>query len=377
MHLSTGAVAGLVILMMSVTGAILTYERQIQVWEDRGHYYSEPQDGVTALPIDEILAAANAADGFEATSLQVSSDTAAPVMVRMGRSQTQFLNPYTAEIYAPHSDTYSKFFGWVRTLHRWFTISGDGRDTARDITGASNLMFLFLLLSGMYLWLPKMLSWATLKVRVWFNPLNNNGAARDFNWHHVFSFWAAIPLLVIIPTATVFNYSWANNLVYQLAGEEPPVRGQSAAVEPALLAGTEAAASLDTLFTAAKRYGGDWQTISLNLPGPRIRDAVFTIDEGNGGEPQKRHTLTLNQATAETLTWAPFSSLSSGYKARRWVRFLHTGEALGIVGQTIAGLASIAASILVWTGLSLALRRFFRWRLRLQRSAEQAESVTS
>lgn len=372
MHLSAGAVAGLVIFMMSVTGAILTYERQIQVWEDKGYYYSEPDGESTALPVDEVLAAANSLDGFEATSLQISSDAAAPVMVRMGRSQTQFLNPYTADVYPPHADTYSKFFSWVRTLHRWFTVTGDGRATARDITGASNLLFLFLLLSGMYLWLPKVIGWATLKIRIWFNPLNNNGAARDFNWHHVFSFWAAIPLLVIIPTASVFNYSWANSLVYQLAGEEPPVRGQSAAVEQVLLADSESAASLETLFTAAKNYGGEWKTIALSLPEPGVRDAVFTIDEGNGGEPQKRHTLTLNQATAETVNWAPFSSLSSGYKARRWVRFLHTGEALGIAGQTIAGFASIAAAILVWTGLSLALRRFSRWRLKLQRASQQS-----
>ena len=40
-----------------------------------------------------------------------------------------------------------------------------------------------------------------------------------------------------------------------------------------------------------------------------------------------------------------------------WLRWLHTGEALGVVGQTIAGLASLGAAVLVWTGLSLALRR--------------------
>jgi uncharacterized iron-regulated membrane protein len=50
------------------------------------------------------------------------------------------------------------------------------------------------------------------------------------------------------------------------------------------------------------------------------------------------------------------------------MRFLHTGEALGIGGQTVAGLAAIAAAVMVWTGLALALRRFLRWRLRRQRS---------
>jgi uncharacterized iron-regulated membrane protein len=39
------------------------------------------------------------------------------------------------------------------------------------------------------------------------------------------------------------------------------------------------------------------------------------------------------------------------------VRFLHTGEALGIVGQTIAGLVSFTSVLMVWTGIALAWRR--------------------
>ena len=39
------------------------------------------------------------------------------------------------------------------------------------------------------------------------------------------------------------------------------------------------------------------------------------------------------------------------------MRFLHTGEALGLIGQTVAGLVSLTSVIMVWTGLALAYRR--------------------
>jgi uncharacterized iron-regulated membrane protein len=39
---------------------------------------------------------------------------------------------------------------------------------------------------------------------------------------------------------------------------------------------------------------------------------------------------------------------------------VHTGEQYGIVGQTIALLASLAACFLVYTGLALAWRRLIR-----------------
>ncbi len=364
-----GVGAGLVILMMSATGVILTYERQIQLWED-GSYYAQPASGQSALAIDSLIARANAEPDFTATSIQINADASAPATLRMGRGEIKHLNPYTGAIYQPHSDAYSKFFSSVRSLHRWFLMTGDNRTTARNITGASNLLFLFLLISGIYLWLPKVINWTTVKMRLWFNPLATTSAARDFNWHHVFGFWALIPLVVIVATATVFNYPWANNLVYRLAGDTPPLRGQSvAAAEEIQLPAVVGALSLDQLFERAKLYGGQWNTLTLSIPDATSATATFTIDEGNGGEPQKRHSLSLDRITGQTAEWAPFSSLPSGRQARSWVRFLHTGEALGIPGQTVAGLASIAATLMVWTGLALALRRFLRWRQRRQRTA--------
>jgi uncharacterized iron-regulated membrane protein len=51
---------------------------------------------------------------------------------------------------------------------------------------------------------------------------------------------------------------------------------------------------------------------------------------------------------------------SAGQTARVWFRFVHTGEQYGVVGQTVAGIASLAACLLVYTGLALAWRRLIR-----------------
>ncbi|NTV75308.1 MAG: hypothetical protein HGA66_14025, partial [Holophaga sp.] len=44
---------------------------------------------------------------------------------------------------------------------------------------------------------------------------------------------------------------------------------------------------------------------------------------------------------------------------RAWMRFLHTGQALGGWGQLVAGLACLGALLLVYTGVALSWRRFF------------------
>jgi len=56
-----------------------------------------------------------------------------------------------------------------------------------------------------------------------------------------------------------------------------------------------------------------------------------------------------------------FSESTRGRQWRAILRFVHTGEVLGGVGQTIAGLASFGACLLVYAGGALSWRA---WRVR-------------
>jgi uncharacterized iron-regulated membrane protein len=80
---------------------------------------------------------------------------------------------------------------------------------------------------------------------------------------------------------------------------------------------------------------------------------VLTVDRGNGGQPGKRTQVTLDRSTGAVLS-------QESATPRAWNRFIHTGEAGGLPGQIIATAASVGGVLLVWTGLSLALRRLFK-----------------
>jgi uncharacterized iron-regulated membrane protein len=98
------------------------------------------------------------------------------------------------------------------------------------------------------------------------------------------------------------------------------------------------------------------------MPDSNSKPVNFLIDQGMGGQPHLRSTLTLDRQTAEVVKWETFAGFSTGRQMRTWLRFIHTGEAGGFVGQTIAGIASAGACVLVWTGLALSWRRFRAWR---------------
>jgi uncharacterized iron-regulated membrane protein len=116
---------------------------------------------------------------------------------------------------------------------------------------------------------------------------------------------------------------------------------------------------LDEAFAIAEKQAAGWKTISLRIPSSDKAPLSFSIDRGNGARPDLRETLTM-AASGVIEKRETYETYNTPRKIRLWVRWLHTGEAGGFLGQTIAGLASAAGALLVWTGFALAWRRFFK-----------------
>jgi uncharacterized iron-regulated membrane protein len=383
-HLSAGVFAGIVVLIMSVTGALLMYERQITAWADtRGYQITQPANG-ERLPVETLIAKVRESQAdVVPSSIAINANVTAPVAIGLTGGRTLFTHPYTGEVLGEGSKPVRSFFRTVTDWHRWLGAGGDNRTTGKAITGACNLAFLFLVMSGFYLWFPRSLTWGQIKKVLWFRR-GLPSKARDFNWHNVMGFWSAVPLFIVVLSGVVISYTWAGNLDYRVVGENPPQQ-QRPPAPPATQnqqAGGNLARSaeiplngLNQMWNRAEQQVSDWQIITLRLPTGSDAPYQFTIDQGNGSQPQKRGTLTLDAKTGEITKWEPFAASSTGRKLRTILRFAHTGEVLGIFGQTIAGIVSAVGAVLVYTGLALSFRRFRAWLARRKNQAALAPSV--
>ena len=366
LHLAAGVTGGAVILVMSITGVLLMYEKQVTDWADRGYRVSASAGAATRLPIETLLSRVRSLRPALPAAVALKADGSEPAAFSYGRNSVLYVDPYTGSILGEGSKSVRAFFQATTSWHRWLAQEGSGRATARAVTGACNLAFLFLTLSGAYLWLPRRWSWSGVRAVALFRG-GLKGKARDFNWHNVAGLWCLVPLLVIVASGVVMSYPWANRLVYTLAGSAPlafigGVGGGPRTGGPPR--GEIDTSGLNELWARAESETPGWQSISLRLSGLNGRGTVFTIDRGDGYKPQTRDTLTLDRRTGAVIRREPFGSGDAGRRLRLWLRFAHTGEYYGAVGQTVAGIASAGAALLVWTGLSLALRRFSRWRER-------------
>ncbi len=349
LHLAVGMIAGVLVLVMAFTGIMMTYERQITVFADGFHI--EPSG--ERLGIEELLASLLEKPP---SSIIVERDASLPVALQYGREKTEFIHPYTGKFLGEGNTTARAFFKTMLNWHRWLGREGATRETGKAIIGAGNLMFLFLVVSGICLWLPK--KWSVKGIRaITLFQKRLKGRARDWSWHHVFGFWAAIPLLIVVSCGTVISYPWATALIFKLAGETPPSKMNRGNERNTLILRTD---GFDTALATVKAENPDWQSIQLQLPAGKTMK--FNVADSHRGRPDKRREVVVKIPSGEIMKTEGFDTFSTARKTRTWIRWLHTGEAGGLPGQTIAGLASASSIVLVWTGFALAWRRFFNRR---------------
>lgn len=359
-HLVTGLAVGLVVVVMSATGVVLTYQAQMTEWADHEHWTAPRLADQAAAPSRLVEAVEAYAADASVGSLTFYADPLAPVAASIGGGRIVYLDPSDATVRGENDLRLRSFFSAVTGIHRWFGLSGESRSLARGVTGWSNLLFLFLILSGLYLWIPRRRKWQHVRAVLWFRR-GASGKARDFNWHHVVGFWTSLPLALVVASATVISFPWASQAVIRLGGDEPVASSPTPTDEgePAPFELAHLDAVLDPLLA---RIEG-WRTVQMSLPETGSIVPV-SISDGWRGQPQKRRSLRIDAADGREIATTTFDDQSRGRRLRSFLRFAHTGEYFGFVGQTVAGLVTLLSLILVWTGFALSWRRLVRPLLR-------------
>jgi len=366
-HLAVGYAAGLVIAAMASTGILLAFERQITAWADAPVVLQGPAGSGLKLALDSVLMTLKKGGHGVPTQLIVHNRLNAPVEARFGRERTLFLNPWTGAIIGQPSGSVRAFFGAIERFHRSLGFAMQSA-FGRGIAGAANLAFLFMLLSGIYLWVPKLFTLKSLRSRLLFRG-GLEGRAREWNWHNVIGIWTVVPLFFIVLTGVIISYPWALNLLYKLTGTQPPAGGwrgerdarsnelRHGATVPGSPVGPAQYRSLDDLVPVATGQVPGWKSITIDVPDSGDRTLTLSIDKSIGGQPEQVSQMVIDRQNGHVEAIRRFSDNNAGRKLRAWARFLHTGEEFGVAGETVAAIACLGGIVLVWTGLSMGIRR--------------------
>ena len=132
LHLTAGVVAGVVVLIMSITGVALTYEKQVLEWADRGAWSAPSSDRSERLSPETLLARVREARPEAApTMLTLRADPAAPATVTFEGAGAVLVDPSSGQVIGAPPGGLRAFFRVMTSWHRWLALEGPSRTSGQ------------------------------------------------------------------------------------------------------------------------------------------------------------------------------------------------------------------------------------------------------
>jgi|AntDeeMetagen134_2_1112570.scaffolds.fasta_scaffold00660_4 sulfite reductase (NADPH) flavoprotein alpha-component len=331
LHLFPGLVAAPLLIVLAITGVILSVSPALERWG-------------AVVPADGEISVAQFAESVVQQypgAEQIKRTPSGAVIVyytRDGNPGADLVNPETGESMGPYEP--SVFFRWVKDLHRSFLL-GDG---GRMLAGVLAALMVLMCISGAVMLARRAGGWLSL--------LSGFKGSGDSRVHSELARFAMIGLLLSALTGTYMS-ALRFGLLPEPANSEPSFPMEVAGGEPAPVGSLQALKNTDfnNLQELVFPFPGDPRDVySLST-----RQGAGFIDQSTGQFLEYKRTSTNNQIVD-------------------WIMRLHTAEGLWWLGLLL-GLAALTVPVLSITGVRVWWSRRVSGRVRDNIDAADADAV--
>lgn len=227
LHLWFGLTIGILIFIISTTGALYVFKDEIQNYLRKDVIYHGEPDIRHKIPLS-----------FSVLEKKVNDQTKEPypihwVTVPLDKSRsyqfhyfeknldawnyfdefvvykTAYVNPFTGKVLAVY-DEKNGFFNIVKFIHWSFLLKSSW---GTYVVGIPVLIFIFMLISGIILWWPK--NKKARKQRIWFQWKNiKSWRRKNYDLHSILGFYSAFVALIVAITGVFYSFFFIKTLIY-------------------------------------------------------------------------------------------------------------------------------------------------------------------
>lgn len=358
LHWLVGITAGSVLVLIGVSGALLTFREELLDLFNPGVRQVAPQatPALTPEQLLQALSASHPGQRVASLTLEAAPGTAARVGLApppgQRRGETLYLHPYTGAVQPPLRGHAA--FEWIESLHRWLLLP---REPGRVAAGVLALCLLGLSLSGLYLrWPRRVGDW-----RSWL-ALDWRRKGRSFLWslHAVAGTWVLLLYVLLTLTGLYWAFDSVRSAVDGWAGQP---RSRQAAPAPSSDGGNPL--QLDRAWQRFGSQAPDWSQAILRLPQRAGQPLQIQWRSADAPHERARHRMLL-AGDGQVTTDDRYEDRSTGARALSTIYPLHMGSYFGLPGRILVTVASLALPLFAITGWMLYLGR------RRQKRATQA-----
>ncbi len=367
-HLILSIVFSIPLLIIGVTGAILSYQHEFEALINAGSKKVEKTGEMQS--VEKILQSFSEQTGVkQPVRLVVPKSDDEAFVIYANRNDAYLVDPYTAQIIG--KDRGTGFVLTVMALHRNLGLALSGNKTAgevgKQIVGASATAMILLVISGVWLHFPRL-------KRKFIEAIKPNFKLKKYalfyNLHTSLGSLSAVIYLLICLTGLNWSYGWYNDAVMKLfvsSQNLPQASAPKAAASKdhaAAPAKEESKKPATYKFSDAQRAyeifrssGIEYKEFILMLAaGDKIDVRYYEPDASAtvrpiGASVKLKEGKVAQQKQTDGITVGEFKD--ANYQ-------LHTGYFFGLAGKILWSLVSLCMALFIFSGFYMTVKRAFK-----------------
>lgn len=341
---------GLIIIIVCLSGSILVFQDEIQMWAHPERYFVK-SSSQQPIPLEKLIPTVNRQlNGNSVKDVRIEADPRRTYSMGLanGFRVTAYVDQYTGKVQEVFSYRDSPFFT-VMSLHRW--LLDDTRTWGKYSVGISTLLFAIILLTGLIIWFPK-----KLKKRSFVIERKKGFRRLMYDLHNVLGAYAFLILFVGALTGLMWSFDWYRNGVFRLFGAEIPVEKEGK---------KEGKKEPDAI------HINFWQSVADRLKSEnpdyeylRIQNGEAVVHQQYAPTSRATDKYKFDKQTGEIMNVTLYKDQDKASKIWGWTYSLHVGNFWGIWSKILTFICGLVGASLPVTGYYLWWKKLKAKRLR-------------
>jgi uncharacterized iron-regulated membrane protein len=347
-HLWLGLSSGIVVFIIAITGCLYAFQEEIQNYTEEYRFVAkENKPFLLPSQLEQIARKELPNKALHAIKYNGSGKSAEAIFYHYEPTYYYivYLNPYTGKVLET-ANMDEGFFRFILDGHFYLWLP---HEIGQIICASATLIFLMLILSGLYLWFPKNKN--AVKQRFSFKwKKTTTWKRKNYDLHNITGFYVFLIALVFAVTGLVWGFQWFAYSYYTvLGGEKSLLYEDPVSTESAV----RATKPLDKIWMQMQKEYPDAKSIEVHPPENDSTSIAANAnpEEGTYWKTDYRYfdQYTLKEIEVKHL-FGKYSNAAVSDKLMRMNYDLHTGAVLGLAGKIFAFLISLLIATLPVSG---------------------------
>lgn len=360
LHLWTGLVTGIIVVIVSITGCIQVFDEEL--FDLFHHDLVKVEIKGPVKPVSELFTVAQKAIGKKKplTDLKIAEASYSYVFTASKANKKEnvglsyfselkykddiYVDPYTGKVLGIIDSKY-EFFNVVEQLHRQLLFN---KAIGSVVVGTAVLLFLLMMITGFILWLPKNYKQFKQSITVKWSA---KWKRVNYDLHSSLGFYVIPVAMLIAVTGLVWAFKWWETGVFKALGSSGKIT--LARTAPAIATGDTTNKKVIDLIYANLRHeiGDNYNVIGFNLPDKKSNAVmVFTYVKHTTDSWNNMSYYYFDKRTGKMFDKLEHPDKPLALKWRNSNKYIHTGRIFGWPTQILAFFAALLCASLPVTG---------------------------